>query len=255
MKNHLLVSVLACLALASCSSGPGGFGGGSRDRDRPALRPIGDPGRVAAAEVAYALAAREEGQWTAMRRFAASDALIHISSGPVPVDEFLGDAADPAVSAGWAPREVWSSCDGSLALTFGRFEDPSGIVGSFAQVWELQSNREYRWTYNLAVIDDPQPEPVVEIEPDENTIVVVEMDSIRGHVADCPDRSAPPVSRPVGRVLQSGELAGSEAANDDSLRILWNHLPDSSRSVWIEWLNDGEWQEAMRLTAPDITSE
>ncbi len=245
MKNHLLLLPLA-VVLAACSSGSGprdGFRGS-------ALPPIGDPGRIVAVEVAYAQAAREEGQWTAMRRYAADGALVHDDSGPKTLEEFLGDAADPPVSAGWAPTEVWASCDGSLAVSFGRFEDPSGIVGSFVQVWELQSDREYRWTYNMAVVDDPQPEAVVEAEPDENTIVVVEMDSIRGHVADCPSRAGG--DQPEALPFFAPPMVRSDAdmSDDGTLYWRWLHAPDGRHGIFVDWLKDGEFQPAFDLGAP-----
>lgn len=248
MKNHSLLAAVVLLALAGCaSSGRGEF----RATDGgPALDPVGDPGRVASTEVAFAMAAREDGQWTAFRRFAASDASIHGVAGVVPASDWLAGRNDPDEPARWSPRAVWSSCDGSLAASFGRFREPDGTVGSYTTVWQLQPGNTYSWIYDLRAADDPQPPPPPPAsEPDENTIVVTELDMIEGRVADCARRGAelPGYRQPI---LDEGSRTDSSVSDDRTLAWRWEHHPDGTRRVVVDYLRNGEWQEVHEMTVP-----
>lgn len=247
MKNYSLLAVTALLALAGCAAGSGGLratDGGS------ALDPVGDPGKVASTEVAFAMAAREDGQWSAFRRFAAPDAVFHSADGVVPAAEWLAGRSDPPEPVQWAPRAVWSSCDGSLAASFGRFQEPGGTVGSYTTVWRLQPGGDYSWIYDLGAPDDPQPPPPPpEAEPDENTIVVTEFDSIEGRVADCARRGAelPGYRQPI---LDENARSDSAVSEDGTLAWRWEHHPDGTRRVVVDYLRGGEWQEVHEMTVP-----
>ena len=65
---------------------------------------------------AFARAAQEKGQWTAFREYAADDALMFVPQ-PVAAKDWLKKQANPAQAVTWQPYAVWSSCDGSLAVT------------------------------------------------------------------------------------------------------------------------------------------
>ncbi|TIX48863.1 hypothetical protein [Alteraurantiacibacter aquimixticola] len=221
-----------------------------RGEEPPPLPASAEPGRVAAADFAFAKQAREEGLWTAFRATMHTGAVIHTPGGPSDAAQFLEGRADPAESLVWAPSEVWSSCDGTLAATIGRFTNPDGTVGSYITVWALQEDRRsYRWAYDMGATDDPQPPPPApEPEPGPDTIVIEELVTINGHVADCP-AGAPRRGRP-GESLQLAMDASSVRATDDSLRVSWGDEADGARVARVDWLQDGEWVEAYRMTIP-----
>lgn len=141
------------------------------DYGRRDLRPVADPSAVIAKELEFARAAREDGQWTAFREYAADDAVILGRNGFLPAEAWLRQQVDPAEPVTWSPFEVWSSCDGTLAFTRGGFAYPGGEVGTFVTVWERDDNRdEYEWVFDFGVEADDAPKPP---------------EMIAAHVADC----------------------------------------------------------------------
>lgn len=131
--------VLLALAIAGCA-------GGERigDRRRAFLGSSAEPSAVIAAELAFARMAREKGQWTAFRETATDDALWP-SPGWVNVKSDLAGTPDPAQAIVWEPDRVWSSCDGSFALSTGPATYPSGTRTRFATIWQRQDDGRYRW--------------------------------------------------------------------------------------------------------------
>lgn len=217
------------------------------DRPMPG-RQRADPGKVAATDFAFARAARDDGQWSAFREYAASGAQLHDGSGPIDASTFLTGRADPARAIRWSPNEVWSSCDGSMAVSFGRSLDPDGIVGSYVTVWQRQRNGDYRWVYNTGTPDDPQPVTPVEVARDGDTIVVTELTAIRARTADCrPLAEAASAAAPTAASAQTG---GGEA-RDNTLRWRWEHLAPGEWRVVVDWVREGAWAEAMTFDVPD----
>lgn len=209
---------------------------------------IGDPGRVAAADIAFARLARDEGQWTAFARYAADGAMIHTRNGPIPAAPWLAQQVNPPVSVAWTPNTVWSSCDGTLAVSFGRSQDPEGLVGSYVTVWELQSDRSYKYVYDMGAPDNPQPAPPVRDDIPEDAIIVPGMTAIEGRIADCPDARIAAPQIPV--VPQSMPQSGGGIATDRTLRWSWQHSEGGNRSVRVYWVRDGAVQEALLFEAP-----
>jgi len=236
--------------LAGCTAGTGGGPGGDRlsraERNRPLPgSPRADPGRVAATDIAFARAARDEGQWTAFREYAAPAAQLHGDSGAFEAAAWLAARADPAEPVRWAPTAVWSSCDGSLAVSFGRSRDPEGIVGSYVTVWERQARGEYRWIYNTGTPDDPQPPPPPpELTPDPDTIIVAAMDAIDARTADCPAALA-------AAPAPTADAEAMRWAVDGTLGWRSTHLGAGQWQVELQWLRGGSWQQALDFTAPD----
>jgi hypothetical protein len=211
---------------------------------------IGDPGRVAAADFAFAKMAREEGQWTAFRAYAADDAVMDAPGGYAPVSEVLAGLADPAEPIRWAPTNVWSSCDGTLAVSLGRFIRPNGLVGDYVTVWELQRDNTYKWVYDTGTPDDPQPVSEPDEELPEDAIVVEGMTSIEGRIADCPQRGEQ-FSPPAGTIVRAGSVSDTRFADDRTLRVDREYfLADSRREVRILWQREGAWQQAFAMTIP-----
>lgn len=140
-RAALGLSLAASLALVSCAGASG---------PRWTLDPVANPSEVIATELAFARAAREDGQWTAFRKFAANDAQIFGRSGAFEAAPWLGKQQDPAQSVSWQPLAVWSSCDGTLAVTQFAFTDPNdGTSGLGHTVWQRQRGGEYRWVFDF----------------------------------------------------------------------------------------------------------
>ena len=205
------------------------------------------PSVVVATEVAFARMARDDGQWTAFRHFAADDGVLHGAGGPIAAKAWLASQSNPPAAVQWAPRIVWMSCDGMLAVSQGRFRDPDGMVGTFNTVWQRQSDGTYRYLYDGGEKDDPQPVRRPETEPGEGEIVVTAIDSIRGEVADCraPDGPPPP---PIPEPLYpEGTRSGGGVSPDGTLVWSWVHLPDGRREITSSIYRDGSWEEATRF--------
>lgn len=116
----------------------------------PQAMPQDEAARQAiAAERAFAARAQSEGQWTAFRATAAADAIM-VAPGPVNAQDFLGRfTRDPAVSVMWWPARVWTSCDGTLAVTSGPWVRNGGTqVGSFTTVWRREAGGGWKWIYD-----------------------------------------------------------------------------------------------------------
>lgn len=251
LKQVTFATIL--LALAGCASPA------ERQRDIRArqaesflarLPSIADPGKVAATDIAMARAAKDDGQWTAFREHAAPGATLLLANGPHDAGSYLAARNDPSEALQWAPTEVWSSCDGMLAVSFGVTQDPAGVVGTFLRVWQWQRGGSYRWTYSVATPDVPQPPPPApELEPDENTIIVAALEAIQARTADCPrgeiERRRPSESEGEERdevLMQS---------LDGTLAWRVEELGADRWQLVVNWQRDGSWQEAVRFDVPD----
>lgn len=247
-------STIALIALAA-TLGACAAGGQPRiprdriDRALASTQYTAQPSLVVARESEFARAAREEGQWTAFRDFAAEGALLHGRNGPVPAQAVLATLENPPAAVQWSPRTVMMSCDGRTAVSVGRFRDPEGLVGDFVTVWTRDRNDDdYEWAYDVGGYDDPQPAPV-ERDPDE--IVATAFDAVQGLVADCPKDGAsvppPPALGPAGDASR-----GEQISRDGTLRWVWEHLPDGTKHVRADYYTSGAWETIVdkRLVSP-----
>ena len=228
MRNRAILAA-ALLALSACSAAP----------PRPAgarfLRPTADPSAVIATELAFARAAREKGQWTAFRDYATGDAVW-----PTPqwasVQASLKGEADPAQAIAWEPDMVWSSCDGSFALSTGPSTRPDGRQGRFSTIWQRQDDGAYRW-----VLDQG-------FDADEG-YAAKEMISAR--VADCAKK--PSAFRDPRRSLPSarrGEAWQSGRSDDGSLAWQTTLAPDCRRTFVVSALQGDTMTEVFRRVSP-----
>ena len=150
MKRTIIAATLS-LVLAACSSGPGGRAGGMP------LKPAANPSAVIAAELAFARLAQEKGQWAAFRATAAKDAEMFVPQR-VKAADWLKGRAEPATAVKWQPHAVWSSCDGSYAVTRGGWDSPNAS-GSFATIWQRQNNGDYKWIADMSLTSDGPSRP------------------------------------------------------------------------------------------------
>ena len=251
----LVTALLAAstLALVACA------GGGGQPRlnkrqiaivDRALARAPGaaQPSTIVAAELAFSRAARERGQWTAFREFAAPEAQIHGDNGPFAAAPWLAAQTDPPAAVQWSPRAVVVSCDGSLAVSKGRFRDPDGRVGNFVTVWERQADGEYRYVFDVGGEDNPQPPPKQAAE--EGDIIVTAFDMVQGLIASCPRPGVPIVAPPPIVTPQNGK---ANFSRDGTLRWIWTHSPDGSRYFSADYFYEGRWVDAIEQSlAPAI---
>ena len=104
----------------------------------------GAPQTVVDAERAFAAAAQTEGQWTAFRHYAASDAVM-FTPQPVNAQSFLAKLKNPPKAIMWWPTASFISCDGAMAANTGGWRRPDGSVGYFSTIWVKQPDGSWKW--------------------------------------------------------------------------------------------------------------
>ncbi|TAD74210.1 MAG: hypothetical protein EAY70_11560 [Sphingomonadales bacterium] len=242
-----LVTLTLALALPACSGGGGPPKPNKRqmamiNRALATAPGAAQPSTIVAAELAFSRAAREQGQWTAFRQFAAPGALLHGGNGPFLIEPWLATQTDPPAAVQWQPRVVVMSCDGALAVSQGRYRDPESKVGNFVTVWERQPTGDYRYVFDVGGDDVPQPPPRKAVA--EGDIVVTEIDAVQGLVASCPRGQAgipPPPAIPVG---EAGK-ADARLSRDGTLRWRWEHRADGTRYAAADYFYLGRWVTAI----------
>lgn len=223
------IALSAALAVAACSATTGSPG--------RLLRPAAEPSAVIAAELAFARMARDKGTWTAFRATSTRDALW---PGPrwQNVHEGLRGRADPAQPIVWGPDLVWSSCDGSFALSTGPATHPDGRRTRFATIWQRQNDGEYRWVLDQGFdLEGGYAEP----------------EMIPAKVADCPARRG---STMVARLPQArrGEVWHSGRSDDGTLEWTSELRPDCSRAFTVRAKAGETMKEVFRgASAPPVT--
>lgn len=236
---RIAITLSLAAALAACSSGPR-----QTMPDRMINRILAgapgqaQPGKIVAREIAFARMAREEGQWTAFRAFAGSGAVLHGPDGPIAAGPWLMGRADPPEAVQWDPRTIWMSCDGSLAVSQGRFRDPQGQVGTFITVWKARQDGEYEWVYDVGTPDDPQPPKPVPLE--QGDIVVTAIDAVRAEIADCPGRGAEVPAAPAFSIAEEFNHGG-DVSRDGTLRWRWEHRQPRQRRLVVDYFQNGSW--------------
>lgn len=241
------LALAAPLVLAACAGGGGPPKPTKRqaamiDRALASAPGAAQPSTIVATEIAFARAAKEQGQWTAFRQFAAPGALLHGGNGPFAIAPWLATQTDPPQAVQWKPRTVVMSCDGALAVSQGRSVDPKGIVGNFVTVWERQADGRYLYVFDAGGPDVPQPPPRKQFE--DGDFVVTEIDAVSGMVATCPRGGAPiPPPPPLG--LGEDGKTDAKLSTDGTLRWRWAHGTDGTRSFVAEYFYQGRWVTAI----------
>jgi len=246
MRAAIALALVA--VLSACSTGPKGPSDAFIARALATAPGAAQPSTLVATELAYAREARELGQFTSARKYAALGARLHGRNGPVDFAA-LGELPDPEQPVAWSPRVVVMSCDGATAVSFGRFQDQENFVGNYVTVWQRNAENEYRWIYDVAGRDDPQPPPRRDFE--DGDIVVTAIDAIEGRVADCPRRGTP-IPPPPALSLASEDPGEASLSRDGSLRWRWEHLADGTKFVAVDYFFQGQWQTTIeeRLASP-----
>jgi len=204
MKSHSIRLALGAAALASIVCAGVAYAQGNfalqRDGRGPGFRPVADPGVVVATELAFARMAKDKGQWTAFAKYAAKDAVMFVPE-TVRAQQWLKGRKDPANTVAWEPYQVWSSCDGTVAVTKGPWTRPNGTVGYFTTIWQRQEDGEYRW-----VLD----------QGDQLETALAEPELVQADIADCPQLrlgGLPPRGKD-GKPLKRGKYPVAAMAAD-----------------------------------------
>lgn len=210
----------------------------SQDRRNDGTSAHANPSAVVAEELAFARLAQDKGQWTAFRSTATQDAIMFVPQMTY-AQEFLKGRADPPAAVKWQPHQVWSSCDGSLAVTRGAWQRPDGSAGWFTTVWQKQKNGRYKWVLDQG---DTLPMP---LDPPEMVV---------GKVADCPPgytgRRAPKIKDFKGKLPPLDPARRTGQSLDGTLGWEATVSPDGARRFVVAMQVDGA-----RLTVQDVQVE
>ena len=226
--KHL--TLLAALALSACTAGPGLRGRG--------LPPAANPSAVIAAELAFARLAQEKGQWSAFRETATGDAVMFVPQR-ISAQTWLKGRADPPVAVKWQPSAVWSSCDGSYAVTRGNWQS-ANASGGFVTVWQRQGDprrpQGYKWVLDMSVTTEHGN---------------VATDTIAAKVADCRPVN---VARAAGVVPTSGRSPDVDMARSDDGSLSWTSevRVDRSRRIALDVWNGSGFDTVLELDGRDI---
>ncbi len=224
IRSLLAIATLA--ALAACSSGPS-----PRQVYGRYIQPTANVGKVVATELAFARAAQDDGQWTAFEEYAADGGLLFGRNGAIEAKPWLKALDDPPAAVAWEPHRVWSSCDGSLAVTQGGFVDPDGAVGTFNTVWQRQRDGEYRWVFDFGYPQDEAP---------------AKPEMIASAVADCEARLAPPAA---------GAGAKLSTSRDGTLAWSFQFTGEGERHYDVWLAGEGGWNQVVDVDLPASRSE
>jgi hypothetical protein len=229
VTRSALLWLAPLLALAACAGGQNGYRGVRN------LRPIAEPGEIVAAELAFARTAQDKGQWTAFSQYAADDAVM-FAPQPVLARQWLKGRANPVQTVKWQPYQVWSSCDGTVAVTKGAWQRPDGSRGYFTTIWQRQKDGAYKWVLDGGdTLKQPLAEP----------------DLVQTDIADCAARG-----QFRGRPLKNDDIPLATVAGpleerrgqsaDGTLTWASHYASDGSRSLTVSLNKDGAMKEVLR---------
>ena len=234
------IAILVSLSVSACASGQQRRGPPPKVINRVLATAPGaaQPSAVVKTEISYAKAAQANGQLKAGVEYGVPEALLHGRNGPVSFAALAEAIPEPEQATQWSPKTVVMSCDGALALSMGRFLDPEGLVGTYVTTWVRQDDNSYKWSYDVAGRDDPQPPPQEEFE--DGAIVVTALQSVLGLVATCPPRGSTPPAPPEIAADVAGKSA-TQLSSDGTLRWRWEHRDRGIKYVKAEYFYEGEW--------------
>lgn len=228
--------LIAGLVAAASAQQRGGHGEGRGDA-RGAMssgNSYANPSAVIAAELAFASAARAQGQWTAFARFAAPDAVM-FTPQMAWAQVWLKGRANPPAPLAWQPYSVWSSCDGTLVVSHGAWQK-GATAGWFTTIWQRQPDGSYKWVLDHGdSLKQPLPAP----------------EMLSALIADCParTRSGPPRGKAAKlgkpKKVKLADLPPLDPAHragvstDGTLRWDVTVAPTGARHLTIDWTRDG----------------
>lgn len=167
------LTVLVAAAVAA------GLGSPAMAREKRLPMRYASPAAIVAADVALSQLAQRKGQGPALRASSTEGAVMFVPQ-PVIARDWLKAQTSLAQPTSWQAHQVWLSCDGSLAVSYGASRLAAGTPGYYTTVWQRQSKGDYKW---------------VMTQSDAVTDALVAPDMIGAGVATC-DRVAPAPAKP-----------------------------------------------------------
>jgi hypothetical protein len=200
---------------------------------RPAPPGFAEPGDIIAAEGNFTHVSAAKGIKAAIRATAAADAQIF-----APQLMRVADYANRAdlSEAPWHTSQVWMSCDGSVAVTHGTWQQPPAI-GWYITIWKRQKGGGYKW-----VLEEGGP----------LAAAPADSDMISASVADCPVRRARGTANaPAAPEHGKAPLADYTSGHADDGTLVWATIAAAagSRSFVLQIKQDGVLHEVLRATA------
>lgn len=238
-----LASALALLALAG--AGTAALLTTPAQAERRRMPPPGtgtaNPGLLVATEIAFARTAREEGHDKAALKFAAEDEAVMFAPGPVPARSYLAGNKEAKLPVAWQTHQVWMSCDGTVGVTKGAWQQGTGATGYYATIWKRQKKGVYRW-----VLDQSEPlgEPLVAPE------------MLPAAIADCgPAGRAAPGAEAIGApivVERTRENIAQGSGRSDDGTLTWSYVtgPGNARKTVVSLRKGGEMQQVLSIDVP-----
>ncbi|MEO5586284.1 MAG: hypothetical protein ABIQ81_01180 [Novosphingobium sp.] len=220
---RIVAGVVLILGLATTAAAqPRGEGRAGRPHNDYA-----DPSAVIAADLALSRIAREKGEREALRKLAATNAVL-FAPRAVAADAWLKRQAPPAAPTRWQARSVWLSCDGGYAVSRGAWTR-GDASGDYLAVWQRQKKGDWKW-----LVRDEAPASDLGAPPE----------MISGRVAECAGlarRRSEPESDPL-------PLAAANAdSRDHSLKWSFQVDPQCGRSIAVEVWNGTAYDAVVTL--------
>lgn len=201
------LGVALALGLIATASGVGA------KPKRPPIR-YASPAAIVAADVAMSQLAQRKGQWAALRETATEDALLFVPQ-PVIARDWLKAQPPTAKATSWQPQQVWLSCDGSLAVSYGATQLAAGGPGYYTTVWQRQKKGDYEWAMT---------------QSDGLAAALVAPDMIGAGVATCDRRARPsPASDPKAPPVPAPAFpAGTRGGWSEDRTLSWAVAVDAT---------------------------
>jgi hypothetical protein len=193
------------------------------------------PATAIEAERAFVHDAQTIGQWTAVRKWSTSDAVM-FAPLPVKAHELLAKAKDPPIPVFWWPGRSYVSCDGKLAFNTGPWvRDYGKSVGYFTTVWVRQPDGGWKWIYDGG---------------DELKFARDEGGDIKPVIASCSGKPTGAVV--LGTIAAAGHRSGGGRSDDGSLIWSWTTGPKGDRRFLAQLWDGQRWQPVIddRVAAP-----
>jgi hypothetical protein len=192
MPQARAAALLACVALALSGPAVAGRPKGPPEGARvSALGGYALPSEIVASSIAWGRLAGEKGWWNALRATAAPDAQMLTGGATQRAQPYAKGRDEPATIPHRRTHHVWMSCDGSIGVEEGLFED-GAAHGWYATVWQRQPKKgEYKWVLDQSGLDTGAPQ---------------DFDFIEGKVADCVPHARGEAPRPLPVAEDTGAI-------------------------------------------------
>lgn len=206
---------------------------------RSAQPGFAEPSDIIAAEGNFAHLSAAKGVKAAIRGTAAPDAQI-FAPLLMQVSNYINGPAAANHPAQWHTRQVWMSCDGSIAVTYGAGQQ-APLASWDVTIWRRQKGSSYKWVLEQGGALQAAPP---------------RSDMIAASVADCPARHARPSATTNTVVIPTSDHGKSRAADyssgqSEDATLAWSTTltPDGGRSFALLVKQDGTMQEVLRAIA------